>query len=143
MQAALADGNMLEAEMLLAEEIPEPAVPAVPVSSAPAVETIPPPSPPPPATIPSPEREALMARISAEIYAHLAHGILPLCAHATAAIRLEAIEQRREFLAELERLKELERAGRQLAAREERQAEVEAEEELATWRAELASLRKV
>jgi hypothetical protein len=54
-----------------------------------------------------------------------------------AAIRLEAIEQRREFLAELERLKELERAGRQLAAREERQAEAEAEEELATFRAEL------
>ena len=60
------------------------------------------------------------ATISAEIYAHLARSILPLCADSVAAIRLEAIEQRREFLTELERLKELERAGRQLAAREER-----------------------
>jgi hypothetical protein len=33
-------------------------------------------------------------------------------ADATAAIRLKAIGQRRKFLAELERLKELERAGR-------------------------------
>jgi hypothetical protein len=39
-----------------------------------------------------------------------------------AVIRLEAIEQRREFLAELERPKQLERAGRVLAAREERHA---------------------
>ena len=83
----------------------------------------------------------LRATISAEIYAHLARGILPMCAEATAAIRLEAIEQRREFLAELERLKELERTGRVLAAREERQAEDEVEEELATFRAELASRR--
>jgi len=82
-----------------------------------------------------------MAAISAEIYAHLARGILPTCAEATAAIRLEAIDQRREFLIELERLKELERAGRMLAAREERQAEAEAEEELATFRAELSSRR--
>jgi hypothetical protein len=79
-----------------------------------------------------------MAAISVEIYAHLAHGILPLCAAAAAAIRLEAIEQRREFLAELERLKELERAGRQLAAREERQAEADEAKELATFRARLA-----
>jgi len=83
----------------------------------------------------------LRATISAEIYAHVACGILPVCAEATAAIRLEAIEQRREFLAELERLKELERTGRVLAAREERQAEDEVEEELATFRAELASRR--
>jgi hypothetical protein len=78
-----------------------------------------------------------MAAISAEIYAHLAHGILPMCAEATAAIRLEQIEQRREFLAELERLKELERAGRTLAAREERQEEASEQEELATFREQL------
>ena len=83
----------------------------------------------------------MMARVSAEIYAHLARGILPMCAESVASIRLEAIEQRREFLAELERLKELERTGRVLAAREERQAEDEVEEELATFRAELASRR--
>jgi hypothetical protein len=58
-----------------------------------------------------------------------------------AAIRVEQIEQRREFLMELERLKELERAGRVVAAREERQAETEAEEELATFREQLASQR--
>jgi hypothetical protein len=44
-------------------------------------------------------------------------------------MRLEAIGQRRKVLAELERLKELERAGRVLAAREERQAEPEEAEE--------------
>jgi len=55
-----------------------------------------------------------------------------------AAIRLEAIDQRRQFLAELERLKELERAGRVLAAREERRAEAE---ELATFREQLRSQR--
>ena len=75
-----------------------------------------------------------MAAISAEIYAHLAHGILPLCADSVVAIRVEQIEQRREFVSELERLKELERAGRVLAAREERQEEAEAEEELAVFR---------
>jgi hypothetical protein len=70
-------------------------------------------SPPPerelvPASAPAPdpvEREPLMAQISAEIYAHLARGILPLRADSVAAIRPEAIDQRREFLAELERLK--------------------------------------
>ena len=45
-----------------------------------------------------------MAAISAEIYAHLAHGILPLCADSVVAIRVEQIEQRREFVSELERL---------------------------------------
>jgi hypothetical protein len=75
-----------------------------------------------------------MAAISAEICAHLARGILPLCAQSVAAIRVEQIEQRREFLAELERLKELKRVGRQLAAPEERQAEVEEQEELAVFR---------
>jgi hypothetical protein len=80
-----------------------------------------------------------MAAISAEICAHLARGILPLCADSVAAIRVEQIEQRREFLAELERLKELERAGRVLAAREERQAEAYEIEELETFRAMLAS----
>ena len=83
----------------------------------------------------------LRATISAEIYAHVACGILPVCAEATAAIRLEAIEQRREFVSELERLKELERAGRVLAAREERQAEADEAEELATFRAEVAAMR--
>ena len=58
-----------------------------------------------------------------------------------AAIRLEAIEQRRKFLAELERLKGLERAGRALAAQEERQAEADEAEELATFRAEVAAMR--
>jgi len=58
-----------------------------------------------------------------------------------AAIRLEAIDQRRQFLAELERLKELERAGRVLAAREERQAEADEQEELATWREQLRAGR--
>ena len=58
-----------------------------------------------------------------------------------AAIRLEAIDQRRQFLAELERLKELERAGRVLAAREERRAEADEAEELATFRAEVAAMR--
>jgi HK97 family phage portal protein len=135
MNAALADGNMVEAEMLLAEEITEPPVPAPRVASVPAVEAPSSPPPPPPTPV---EREALMAQISAEIYAHLARGILPMCAEATAAIRLEAIEQRREFLAEVERLKELERAGRVLAAREEREAEAEEEKELATFRARLA-----
>jgi hypothetical protein len=76
-----------------------------------------------------------MAAISAEICAYLARGILPLCADSVAAIRVEQIEQRREFVSELERLKELERAGRALAAREERQAE--GEEELQTFREQL------
>ena len=58
-----------------------------------------------------------------------------------AAIRLEAIDQRRQFLAELERLKELERAGRVLAAREERRAEADEAEELATVREQLRSQR--
>jgi hypothetical protein len=58
-----------------------------------------------------------------------------------AVIRLEVIERRLEFVAELERLKELERAGRVLAAREERQAEEE--EQLATFRAQLASRQMV
>ena len=79
-----------------------------------------------------------MAAISAEICAHLARGILPLCADSVAAIRLEAIDQRREFLAELECLKE--RAGRQLAAKEERLTESEAEEELQTWRTRRISI---
>ena len=82
-----------------------------------------------------------MAAISAEICAHLARGILPLCAQSVAAIRVEQIEQRREFLAELERLKELKRVGRQLAAPEERQEEVEAEEELALFREGLVAQR--
>jgi hypothetical protein len=87
------------------------------------------------------ERGALRASISAEIYAHLARDILPLCADATAAIWLQAIEQSWEFLAELERLKELERAGRVLAAHDERQAEAEEEEELATFRTQLDGRR--
>jgi hypothetical protein len=57
-------------------------------------------------------------------------------------IRLKAIEQRGESLAELDRLKELERVGRVLAAREERQAKIEKAEELATFRASLASKRE-
>jgi hypothetical protein len=52
-----------------------------------------------------------------------------------------AIEQRREFLAELERLKELERAGRVLTAREERQAEAAEAKELETFQAMLARRR--
>jgi hypothetical protein len=44
-----------------------------------------------------------MAAISAEIYTHLARGILPLRANSMAAIRSEAIDQRRGLLAELER----------------------------------------
>jgi hypothetical protein len=82
-----------------------------------------------------------MAAISAETYAHLSRGILPMCTDAVAAIRVEQIEQRREFLSELERLKELERAGRVVAAREERQEEVEAEEELALFREGLVAQR--
>jgi hypothetical protein len=35
-----------------------------------------------------------------EIYAHLSRGTLPVCADSIAAIRVEAIEQRRGFLAE-------------------------------------------
>jgi hypothetical protein len=82
-----------------------------------------------------------MAAISAEIYAHLAKGILPLCAESVAAIRVEQIEQRREFLAELERLRELERTGRVLAGREERVREAEDEEELERFREQLTGLR--
>jgi hypothetical protein len=41
----------------------------------------------------------------------------------------------------LERLRELERTGRVLAAAEERRAEAEAEEQLATFRAGLVSMR--
>jgi hypothetical protein len=78
-----------------------------------------------------------MAAISAEICAHPARGILPLCADSVAAIRVEQIEQRWEFVSELERLKELERVGRVAAAREERQAEAAEEEELQTFREQL------
>jgi HK97 family phage portal protein len=126
-------GELLEGPATAPVELPEPPVPirVQPLSTSAQ-----------PSAQPAPlEREALMARISAEIYSHLAHGLLPMCAEATASIRLEAIEQRREFLAELERLKELERAGRVLAAREERQAEADEDEELVTFRAELAGRR--
>jgi HK97 family phage portal protein len=98
---------------------------------------------PPPAAPPTPlEREALAARISAEIYAHLARGILPMCAESVASIRLEAIEQRREFLVELERLRELERTGRVLAGREERVQEAEDEAELERFRQQLTGMRQ-
>jgi hypothetical protein len=126
-----------EVELLLAEDPLEPAVlDAVSGECFIGMEEMPPPPSPSPL-----EREQLMAQISAEIYAHLARGILPMCAEATAAIRLEAIDQRREFLVELEPLKELERAGRVLAAREERQARDEAEEQLATFREQLRAAR--
>jgi hypothetical protein len=46
-------------------------------------------------------------------------------------------------VAELDRLEELERARRVLAARDERQGEIEKAEELATFRASLASKRLV
>jgi hypothetical protein len=53
-----------------------------------------------------------------EIYAHLSRGTLPVCADSVAAIGIEAIEQRRGFLAEP--AGSTERAGRALATREER-----------------------
>jgi HK97 family phage portal protein len=132
MGAAVDAGDDILIEELMAEPVPRlPEVPALRAQprSAPA---------PIPTAPPTPlEREALMARISAEIYAHLARGILPMCAESVASIRLEAIEQRREFLGELERLKELERTGRVLAGREERAQEAEVEGDLETFRQQL------
>jgi hypothetical protein len=136
MGAAVDAGDDILIEELMAEPVPrlpEPTRCVQPLDTASR-----------PAAPPTPlEREALMARISAEIYAHLARGILPMCAESVASIRLEAIEQRRELLGELERIKELERTGRQLAAREERAQEAEAEEELEKFREELVSMRQV
>jgi HK97 family phage portal protein len=127
---------LLEGPATVPVELPEP-----PRMSVQPLDRHPPPMAPPEPPGSSPgqalEREALMARISAEIYAHLARGILPMCAESVASIRLEAIEQRREFLGELERLKELERTGRALAAREERGREAEEAEELEKFREDL------
>jgi len=61
-----------------------------------------------------PGAQAVAGSISVEIYAHLSRGTLPVCADSVAAIRLEAIEQRRGLLAEP--AGSTERAGRVLAA---------------------------
>jgi hypothetical protein len=52
------------------------------------------------------------------IYAHLSRGTPPVCADSVAAIGIEAIEQRRGFLAEP--AASTERAGHAPAARKER-----------------------
>ena len=51
-----------------------------------------------------------------------------MCADAMAGIRTEATEQRNILLAELARVRQLERAGRLVAAQEEHQAEAAAAE---------------
>ena len=47
-----------------------------------------------------PGARAVAGSISVEIYDHLSRGTPPVCADSVAAIRVEAIEQRRGFLAE-------------------------------------------
>jgi HK97 family phage portal protein len=131
------DGELVEA--LWAEEAP--VIPEPPTLGGP-----PPPMLSPPdqriAADPLIDRAALSAQISAEIYAHLTRGIMPLCSNAIASLQVEQLEQRRAFLVELEQLKALERTGRQLAAREARAEEAEAERELATFREQLRSQRQ-
>jgi hypothetical protein len=144
MSAALEAGDGDQVEMLLAEE---PAGPEVSENTNRVANLSLPPGPQsPPAAPPAPsadplELERLMAAISAEIYAHLARAS---CCCAPTALPPSASRRSSSagsFLAELERLKALERAGRMLAAREERQAEADEAEELAAFRAELASRR--
>jgi hypothetical protein len=56
--------------------------------------------------------DTLRASITAEVYVTFARGVLPIAARAIGSIRSEAAEQRHILLGELDRMKELECAGR-------------------------------
>jgi hypothetical protein len=85
------------------------------------------------------EVERMRAENTAEVYFTLARGLLPMCADAMAGIRNEATEHRNILLAELARVRQLERAGRLVAAQEEHQAEVAADADFEDFRLWLAN----
>ena len=87
------------------------------------------------------EAERMRAEITAEVYVTLARGLLPMAADAMAGIRNGATEQRNILLGELARLHQLERAGRLVAAQEERQAEAVQAEAFEAFRLSLANQR--
>ena len=64
-----------------------------------------------------------------------------MCADAMAGIRTEATEQRNILLAELARVRQLERASRLVAAQEEHQAEATAEAAVEDFRLWLGGQR--
>jgi hypothetical protein len=87
------------------------------------------------------EVERMRAEITAEVYVTVACGLLPMTVDAIAGIRTEATEQRHILLAELTKVRQLERAGRLVAAQEEHQAKAAAETAAADFRLYLASQR--
>jgi hypothetical protein len=80
------------------------------------------------------EVERMRAEITAEVYVTLARGLLPMAADAMAGVRNEATEQRNILQAELARVRQLERAGRLVAAQEEHQAEAAADADFENFR---------